>query len=457
MSRDRFRPARPSTLALGPWPFLLRPWPFPIAFGPASARPGRFPSLLNLALPFPPSPIFLFFSTFPSLARSFAHTQTHEQQLADARKVMDKEAETEAKTFAVESDKLQAKQKAALADHIKHQAQELKDFVKTKAAEAKARAKEHDANLKKGLKDMEKVRPVFHSISWLCARPLTTHQTRASARARLQAQKAEKEAAPKTEHGALKDRFKADLATYKKDSETQFAASQERQAAAQLLAFKRQQQAAHHDFELKQLADVRGPALPDAHAHIRVLACTLTPHPPTNLARGRLRLVPQTVSVLQAQKDQNKARRLRNLESETGMLLAQRKERHAILQSQQNETHKTELEQLDLQLKKEDKDLRKRHQVRNAGPLGTSTLGVLSTLRVCLTLPPWPAPPPPPGRDQGTAQADEDDPVVDPARDDRHGQGHEAAAQRHAKAAARVCAQGSGQAAPHRTAARVRG
>ena len=71
---------------------------------------------------------------------------------------MDKEAEAEAKTFAVESEKLQAKQKAALADHTKHQAQELKDFLKTKAAEAKARTKEHDANVKKGLKDMEKVR-----------------------------------------------------------------------------------------------------------------------------------------------------------------------------------------------------------------------------------------------------------------------------------------------------------
>ena len=178
----------------------------------------------------------------------------------------------------------------------------------------------------------------------------------------LQAQKAEKEAAPKTEHSALKDRFKADLANYKKDSEAQFAASQERQAAAQLLAFKRQQQAAHHDFELKQLADVTGVASARADPPPCSRPLTLEPPPPRPARATTASSSQQMVSVLQAQKDQNKARRLRNLESETGMLLAQRKERHAILQTQQNETHKTELEQLDLQLKKEDKDLRKRHQ-----------------------------------------------------------------------------------------------
>ena len=77
--------------------------------------------------------------------------------MADLRKQGDKEADVEAKLQTAEVDKLHARQKAALVEHNKQQAQALKAFLKKQESEAKARKKEHEASLKKGLKDMEKV------------------------------------------------------------------------------------------------------------------------------------------------------------------------------------------------------------------------------------------------------------------------------------------------------------
>ena len=65
-----------------------------------------------------------------------------------------------------------------------------------------------------------------------------------------------------------------------------------------------------------------------------------------------------------AQCEARQTRRVTQHEREAALALAQRQERHRVLRTHQSDVHPTEMEQLDLQLKKEEKDLRKQHQVR---------------------------------------------------------------------------------------------
>ena len=207
--------------------------------------------MLTLLLPPPPA------------YTSAADAQTHEQQVAEQRRLAEKEAEAEAKLHHAEAEKLAARQKAQLAEHTKRQAQELKAFQKQQEADGKARRKEHEATLKRQVKDMEKVRV---GPGCTCAgvprdRGLTaSHGTSVcggpGGALRSQSQKAEKEAATKDQQGALKDRFKRDMTALKTDSEAQFKESIARHLATELYAFQRQQQEQHHAFEEKQLAEV---------------------------------------------------------------------------------------------------------------------------------------------------------------------------------------------------------
>jgi len=71
----------------------------------------------------------------------------------------------------------------------------------------------------------------------------------------------------------------------------------------------------------------------------------------------------QHYKLLQDQKEQTKARRLRQLEAEFTLLRTLLKQQHELLSEQQIEVHNTELAQLDQQHQREEKDMRKRHQV----------------------------------------------------------------------------------------------